>query len=168
MTDIVINLVSQATTPDGQPAVTISLDLTIGNTPNGDGSYTVTAASGTYVSTDASENATTLSMSLAPGSIDGADNELFLNGGAKFDLGGITFTTTNLTTTPPTPGDPNAATFAGSLDAATYTGPLQTYPQDVNLFGSIRITYAHCLTGRIPAAAARTARGVGCRGSTAR
>jgi len=134
VTDIVINLVSQATTPNGQPAITISLDLTIGNTPNGDGSYTVTAASGTYVSTDASENATTLSMSLAPGSIDGADNELFLNGGAKFDLGGITFTTTNLTTTPPTPGDPNAATFAGSLDAATYTGLLQTYPQDVNLF----------------------------------
>jgi hypothetical protein len=34
--------------------------------------------------------------------------------------------------------------------------------------GSIRITYAHFLTGRIPAAAERTARGVGCRGSTAR
>jgi len=36
------------------------------------------------------------------------------------------------------------------------------------LFGSIRISYAHGLTGRIPAAAARTARGVGCLGSTAR
>jgi hypothetical protein len=35
-------------------------------------------------------------------------------------------------------------------------------------FGSIRISYAHGLTGRIPAAAARTARGVGCLGSTAR
>ena len=35
-------------------------------------------------------------------------------------------------------------------------------------FGSVRISYAICLTGRIPAAAARTARGVGCRGSTAR
>ena len=34
--------------------------------------------------------------------------------------------------------------------------------------GSIRISYAHGLTGRIPAAAARTARGVGCLGSTAR
>jgi hypothetical protein len=37
-----------------------------------------------------------------------------------------------------------------------------------DLYGSIRISYAHCVTGRIPAAAARTARGVGCRGSTAR
>ena len=35
-------------------------------------------------------------------------------------------------------------------------------------FGSIRISYAHGLTGRIPTAAARTARGVGCLGSTAR
>ena len=35
-------------------------------------------------------------------------------------------------------------------------------------YGSVRISYAICLTGRIPAAAARTARGVGCRGSTAR
>jgi len=34
--------------------------------------------------------------------------------------------------------------------------------------GSIRISYAHGLTGRIPTAAARTARGVGCLGSTAR
>ena len=34
--------------------------------------------------------------------------------------------------------------------------------------GSIRISYAHCLTGRIPAAAASTARGVGCLGRTAR
>ena len=38
----------------------------------------------------------------------------------------------------------------------------------VNFLGSIRISYAHGLTGRIPAAAARTARGVGCLGSTAR
>jgi hypothetical protein len=37
-----------------------------------------------------------------------------------------------------------------------------------NWFGSIRISYAHGLTGRIPTAAARTARGVGCLGSTAR
>jgi hypothetical protein len=36
------------------------------------------------------------------------------------------------------------------------------------ILGSIRISYAHGLTGRIPAAAARTARGVGCLGSTAR
>ena len=34
--------------------------------------------------------------------------------------------------------------------------------------GSIRISYAHGPTGRIPTAAARTARGVGCLGSTAR
>ena len=34
--------------------------------------------------------------------------------------------------------------------------------------GSIRIIYAHCLTGRIPAAAVSTARGVGCLGRTAR
>jgi Ca2+-binding RTX toxin-like protein len=39
---------------------------------------------------------------------------------------------------------------------------------DDKIFGSIRISYAHGLTGRIPAAAARTARGVGCLGSTAR
>jgi DNA-binding CsgD family transcriptional regulator len=38
----------------------------------------------------------------------------------------------------------------------------------VKEYGSIRISYAHGLTGRIPAAAARTARGVGCLGSTAR
>jgi hypothetical protein len=38
----------------------------------------------------------------------------------------------------------------------------------VEIQGSIRIRYAHCRTGRIPAAEARTARGVGCRGSTAR
>ena len=41
----------------------------------------------------------------------------------------------------------------------------------INLFyykGSIRIIYAHCLTGRIPAAAVSTARGVGCLGRTAR
>jgi len=35
-------------------------------------------------------------------------------------------------------------------------------------YGSIRISYAHGPTGRIPTAAARTARGVGCLGSTAR
>ena len=40
--------------------------------------------------------------------------------------------------------------------------------QQLYKFGSIRISYAHGLTGRIPAAAARTARGVGCLGSTAR
>ena len=40
--------------------------------------------------------------------------------------------------------------------------------RDLEKVGSIRISYAHCVTGRIPAAAARTARGVGCRGSTAR
>jgi hypothetical protein len=38
----------------------------------------------------------------------------------------------------------------------------------IYVYGSVRISYAICLTGRIPAAAARTARGVGCRGSTAR
>ncbi len=43
-------------------------------------------------------------------------------------------------------------------------------PHDARIIeqGSIRISYAHGLTGRIPAAAARTARGVGCLGSTAR
>jgi len=39
---------------------------------------------------------------------------------------------------------------------------------DVFINGSIRISYAHGPTGRIPTAAARTARGVGCLGSTAR
>ena len=39
---------------------------------------------------------------------------------------------------------------------------------DVKKEGSIRISYAHGPTGRIPTAAARTARGVGCLGSTAR
>jgi len=39
---------------------------------------------------------------------------------------------------------------------------------EVISYGSIRISYAHGLTGRIPTAAARTARGVGCLGSTAR
>ena len=117
MADIVLNLISAANAQGGQPAVAISLDLTIGNTPNANGSYTVTAASGTYTTTDASGAAQSLAMSLAPGSIDGADNELFLNGGPLFDLGGITFATN---------GDP---------DGATYTGENTTgYPQDVNLF----------------------------------
>ncbi len=116
MADIVLNLVTPTIT--GSPAgVAISLDLTIGNTPNTDGSYTVTAASGTYKSTDASGTVQTLNMSLASGSIDGADDELFLNGGPKFDLGGITFTTN---------GDPEAASYAGSSPTAD--------PQDVNLF----------------------------------
>ena len=44
---------------------------------------------------------------------------------------------------------------------------LDCFPS-LNKKGSIRISYAHGLTGRIPTAAARTARGVGCLGSTAR
>ena len=49
-----------------------------------------------------------------------------------------------------------AEPYIGDIMAVSYT------------YGSIRISYAHGLTGRIPTAAARTARGVGCLGSTAR
>ena len=108
--DIDLTLVSAANS--GQPAVTISLDLAVGNTPNADGSYTVSAASGTYTAAGQPP----LDISLSPGGVDGADNELFLNGGPLFDLGGLTFTTN---------GDPNAATYVGSSTA---------YPQDINLF----------------------------------
>jgi len=49
-----------------------------------------------------------------------------------------------------------------ALHAAGYV------PVTFDNLGSIRISYAHGPTGRIPTAAARTARGVGCLGSTAR
>ena len=53
--------------------------------------------------------------------------------------------------------------FVPDLNLWDKNWPIWTYSE-----GSIRISYAHGLTGRIPTAAARTARGVGCLGSTAR
>jgi hypothetical protein len=52
--------------------------------------------------------------------------------------------------------------------ACMVTEKVILYETEINKYGSIRIIYAHCLTGRIPAAAVSTARGVGCLGRTAR
>ncbi len=116
MSDVILNLVSIASSQTGLPNVSFTLDLTIGDTANANGSYTVTAAAGTYTFTDASGTVQSLGVSLESGSIDGADDELFLNGAPLVDLGGITFATSGL---------PNGATYAGSSSA---------YPQDINLF----------------------------------
>jgi len=59
-----------------------------------------------------------------------------------------------------------AAPMVHVPECAAWTWDARPYPFFPE--GSVRISYAHGLTGRIPAAAARTARGMGCRGSTAR
>jgi hypothetical protein len=97
--------------------VVLSLTFTLSATQNADGSYTVTSAAGTYT-TVANNQSTTINVTgLEAGSIDGADNKIFIgNGVAAVDLGGVTVTTD---------GQPNGA---------TYVGGNSSYPADINLF----------------------------------
>lgn len=61
----------------------------------------------------------------------------------------------------------NKIAHGDPIMSKTPTDLLETIPMVKN-YGSVRISYAHDRVGRIPAAAARTVRGVGCFGSTAR
>ncbi len=95
----------------GQP-VSVNIVVTLNDTPNSDGSYTVTDATGTYGNLQIT--------GVAPVNSDGSDNELFLNGGPIVDLGGITFTTN---------GAPDGATDDGAWSANQTADP-----SEVNLF----------------------------------
>ncbi|WP_374547862.1 Hint domain-containing protein [Rhodoblastus sp.] len=90
----------------GQPAIAVDIILTISNTANSDGSYTVTSASGTYGALQV--------IGVTAASTDGSDNKLFLNGQPFVDFGGITFVTN---------GTPNAAGTGPAADVNFfYTG----------------------------------------------
>ncbi len=93
---------------DGQPATELILDLTLSGTLNSDGSYTVTAATGSFGALQI--------IGLAPLGTDGSDNELFLNGAPYVSFGGITFVTN------------------GTPDGATALGQTSANPADLNLF----------------------------------
>jgi hypothetical protein len=101
--------------PPGQPDVSVNIVLTLNDTPNGDGSYTVTSATGNYG---------TFQITGLAGvgySEDGSDNKLFLdgqNGGLAVDFGGITFVTN------------------GSPDGATGQGAIPDAPSNFNLYSS--------------------------------
>lgn len=92
----------------GQPATELTLDLTLSGTLNSDGSYTVTAATGSYGALQI--------IGLAPLGTDGSDNKLFLNGAPYVTFGGITVVTN---------GTPGGASQLGQTNANA---------ADINLF----------------------------------
>jgi hypothetical protein len=102
----ILSFTIPANAQTGQPAIAVNITLTISNKQNADGSYTVTAATGTY--------GTLKITGLAPVNTDGSDNKLFLNGSNLVDFGGITFVTN---------GTPGGAGTASSADVNFfYTG----------------------------------------------